>query len=419
MMKDSIERAFKIAIASVDPYDAVDRYLQSEILSIADLHRMDVRAIAVGKGAVPMARAVVDRLGDLVNRGVVITKADAWKNSVFPTNWQTISAAHPTPDESSILAGNAIINLLDRADENTLIIACISGGASAMVVAPRDRIDPQMLTAAVARLSQENSPDRQSEIATVVTRLNQIGLITLTDIVEINNYLLGSSLDITQINTIRPLLDRLKAGGLVKLAQPARVIDFILSDVVGDPIASIASGLTWHPDAPNHLVGNNTIAARAIADFARSQGYHPQIITTMMTGDARSCGLEIARQIATMPTGTVLIYGGETTVKIPPNCNGLGGRNQELALAAAIELEQLQVPAWIATLGTDGIDGPTDAAGAIVAPDKIVMAKAIGLDPQSYLDRHDSYHFWQQLNALNIIGATGTNVADIAICIRV
>jgi glycerate 2-kinase len=218
---------------------------------------------------------------------------------------------------------------------------------------------------------------------------------------------------------VRSQIDRLKGGGLVERVGAGKVIGLILSDVIGDPISSIASGLTNHPDADNVLVGNNHQACEAIAKTARQMGYDPKIITSELDGEARVRGVEIARLITTRSPKTMLIYGGETTVSLPKNCMGKGGRNTELGLAAAIELAKQDVPAWVITLATDGTDGPTDAAGVRVNETTIDRALALGLDPHSSLDRHDSYSFFQQLGDLHIIGATGTNVADITIAIRV
>jgi glycerate 2-kinase len=210
----------------------------------------------------------------------------------------------------------------------------------------------------------------------------------------------------------------LKGGGLVERVGAGEVIGLILSDVIGDPISSIASGLTNHPQAHNLLVGNNLQACKAVAETAREMGYIPHIITTKWDGEARVRGVEIAEAIIKEPAQTMLIYGGETTVNLPPNHTGEGGRNQELALAAAIELAEHNIPAWVTTLATDGVDGPTDAAGATVNEKTIERALALGLDPQSALDRHDAYPFFLQLEDLHLIGATKTNVADISIAIR-
>ena len=152
--------------------------------------------------------------------------------------------------------------------------------------------------------------------------------------------------------------------------------------------------------------------------FRSEMGYIPQIVTTELEGEARLRGVEIARKIVKMPAKTMLIYGGETTVSLPANCLGAGGRNQELGLAAAIELAIHRIPAWVITLATDGTDGPTDAAGVTVNEMTIERALALGLDPQLALDGHNAYPFFLQLEDLHLIGATRTNVADISIAIR-
>jgi glycerate 2-kinase len=234
----------------------------------------------------------------------------------------------------------------------------------------------------------------------------------------INTALLSSGLDIEGINAIRSKLDRLKAGGLVSRALPGRVIGLILSDVIGDPIGSIGSGLTNHPNAHNTLVGNNRQSCLAVAEAAANLGYEPHFIEKPLAGEAQVRGREIAQEIVTRSPKTVLIYGGETTVTLPPNCQGKGGRNQELALAAAIELGTQSTPAWVVTLATDGTDGPTDAAGATVNEQTIARSIELGLDANLALDRHDSYPFFQRLGDLRQLGATGTNVADITIAIR-
>jgi glycerate 2-kinase len=204
----------------------------------------------------------------------------------------------------------------------------------------------------------------------------------------------------------------------VVCALPARVIGLILSDVIGDRLASIASGLTNHPAATNLIIGSSKQACVAVAATAMRWGYQPRIVTTTLTGEARLCGRTIAREILSQPPKTILIYGGETTVTLTPDSVGQGGRNQELALAAAIELSSQTTPAWVATLATDGTDGPTDAAGATVNHYTIERASALGLEPNSALDRHDSYNFFARSGDLLRLGATGTNVADITIAIR-
>jgi glycerate 2-kinase len=404
------------ALDAANPYQAIHRHLHraGETIEIEDRHYDltcgDIRCIALGKGAVPMAQAVVDLLGDKVSTGLVVTKYDHLGSATFPVSWEVIEAGHPHPDEHSLAAGNHVWQLLSECTEQTLIIACISGGASALVAAP-----------------QPWSSLQQLESATIDAALVSQGIdishpsgefISLAALQAINTALLSSGLDIEGINAIRSKLDRLKAGGLVSRALPGRVIGLILSDVIGDPIGSIGSGLTNHPNAHNTLVGNNIQSCLAVAEAAKNLGYDPHIVTTSLAGEAQVRGQEIAREIVTRSPKTVLIYGGETTVTLPPNCQGKGGRNQELALAAAIELSSQSTSAWVVTLATDGTDGPTDAAGATVNEQTIARSIELGLDANLALDRHDSYPFFQRLGDLRQLGATGTNVADITIAIR-
>ncbi len=437
-MNELIAAAIAAALDAANPYQAIRRYLQraGDTLIIADrrydLTCGDIRCIAVGKGSVPMAQAVADLLGDLISTALVVTNdATQLSNARFPTGWETIAAGHPHPNENSLLAGDRVWNLLADCNQNTLIIACISGGASALVVAPQPWSSLQrLLTPATSTISPAIQQIIKAALSTqqlnIPTSPQDREPISLAAMQGINTSLLNSGLDIAQINAVRSQLDRLKGGGLVSRTQPGRVISLILSDIIGDPIAAIASGLTNHPHAHNLLVGNNRQSCLAVAKTAKNLGYEVELITTELAGEARVKGQEIAREIVARfspgeaaPTPkTVLIYGGETTVTLPPDCQGKGGRNQELALAAAIELSLHSTPAWIATLATDGTDGPTDAAGATVNEQTIAKSISLGLDAQSALDRHDSYPFFQQLGNLRLIGATGTNVADITIAIR-
>ncbi len=428
-MNQLIADSIAAALDAANPYRAVCRYLQrdGDILIVEDrrydLTCGDLRCLAVGKGAVPMAQAVADLLGDWISTALVVTKSNHLGNASFPVGWETLEAGHPQPDGHSLAAGDLLWNLLGDCNENTLVIACISGGASALVAAPQPWSSLQQL------LTPATSPISLQTRAIIQTALHSQGidmpssppsqdLISLAALQAINTGLLNSGLDIVQINTVRSQLDRLKGGGLVSRAQPGQVIGLILSDVIGDPIASIASGLTNHPNAHNTLVGNNRQSCLAVARTAENLGYAADIITTELAGEAQVKGREIAREIVARSPKTVLIYGGETTVTLPPDCQGKGGRNQELALAAAIELSNQNTAAWIVTLATDGTDGPSDAAGATVNERTIARAIELGLDPQSALDRHDSYPFFQKLGNLRQIGATGTNVADITIAIR-
>jgi glycerate 2-kinase len=384
-----------------------------------DLDEWEVRCLAVGKAAVPMAGAIARMMGDRITSGLVVTKDGYLGASEFSAIWEIITAGHPTPDERSLHAGARVENFLTDLTPRTLIIACISGGASALVTAPRSWQSLQQLLAdppcaISARIIRSAIASLQIDSATVDPQQP----LPLDVMRAINTGLLNSGMAIDRINAVRRQLDRLKGGGLVERALPGQVVGLILSDVIGDSIATIASGLTDHLTATNLIIGSNERACAAVAATAIQWGYQPHIVTTTLAGEAQVCGREIAQTICTKPPKTVLIYGGETTVTLPLDCLGTGGRNQELALAAAIELSKQNTPAWVATLATDGTDGPTDAAGATVDERTIDRAMALGLDANLALDRHDSYRFFERSGDLLRLGATGTNVADITIAIR-
>jgi glycerate 2-kinase len=428
-MQELISELQTAALAAVNPVAAIHRYVQrdGDKLTIADrvydTTDAPIYCIALGKAAVPMAQAIAEILGSNISRGLVVTKYHHVKSATFPAGWEIIEAGHPTPDDCSLHAGDRVWDLLDRCTDRTLIIACISGGASALVAAPQpwSVLQKLLLTPPDTESSCQIQSIIKSALASQninITNVNPEPIVPLTALQAINTGLLNSGLNIEQINVVRAKLDRLKGGGFVERALPGQVIGLILSDIIGDSIASIASGLTNHPAAANTLVGSNFQACTAVAETARKLGFHPQIVTTKLEGEAQIRGREIAREIIMKQPKTVLIYGGETTVVLPQNCLGKGGRNQELALAAAIELGTQSTPAWVITLATDGTDGPTDAAGAIVNEQTISRAIELGLDAQSALDRHDSYPFFDRLKDLSKIGATGTNVADITIAIH-
>ena len=379
-------------LQAVDPASAVQRHisLHGTVLRIDgrdyDLTGKDIRLIAVGKASVPMAQAMQTLLGARINRSVVVTKYGHVSQTsnvkrhepAVNDRWSIIEAAHPVPDDNSLRAGELICEALQDSRENTLVIVCVSGGASALCVAPQPGISLKTMQA-------------------------------------INEALLRSGADIREMNAVRSRLDRLKAGGLVRMASPAEVIGLILSDVIGDPLDVIASGLTQEAAAYNVLVGNNTQACAAAQIELGRQGYQARIVTTQMRGEARERGVEIAHAIADEAPSSALIYGGETTVTL--HGNGNGGRCQELALAAASVMHP-QSGSSIMAFGTDGTDGPNDAAGAIVNDTTIARARQIGLNAQAYLDNNDSYTFFEKLGDLIKTGPTGTNVADVIIALR-
>jgi glycerate 2-kinase len=385
--KEHLRQAWQAGIASVNPTGALQRWVRQQdgFLAIGEnqqgsslqlLPLEDLRVLAIGKAAAPMALTSQNLLGKHIKQALAIGPAPIPN---LPDPWLQVVGGHPLPDMGSLQAGVTLRQFLANSSQQTVILACISGGATAVVADP----------------------------------LPGISLDTLRAIYQA---LLNSGAPIEEMNVVRSSLDRLKGGGLVDLAQPAQVVGLILSDVVGDRISTIGSGLTDRPVAHNFLIGNNALACQGAATYLSSQGYQTQIVTTTMTGQARVVGRAIAQEILASLPGTALIYGGETTVTLPANCIGRGGRNQEIALAAAIELTHS--PALVGSIGTDGIDGSSPAAGAIGDGETVLRAQQFGLAASDYLERHDSYHFFLGLGEAIVTGPTGTNVADVAIALH-
>jgi glycerate 2-kinase len=430
---DKATRVMAAALSAVEPEEAVLRYLKREgkMVKIADrVYDLDnfrrVLVVGAGKAGAPMTNAVSRVLGDRINAGTVIVKDGHTLDSAHPQGGvEIIEAGHPVPDERGRQGTLKIMQLLHDAAEEDLVICLISGGGSALLAAP--------------------APD-----------------ISLEDIQRLTSGLLSSGADIHEINTLRKHLDGIKGGGLARLAHPAKVAALILSDVVGDPLDVIASGPTvpdsssftsaWEvlekyglaekagqpivdrlikgvggkvPDTPkpgdpifdsvqNVIVGSNRQAVEAGLQQAQVDGFQPVLLTTQLTGEARKAGRvlsALARIVATRsPQPLCLAAGGETTVVLKGN--GRGGRNQELALSSVKELAGVQ-GVLIAALATDGGDGPTDAAGAVVTGETFERAASLGLHPEDFLERNDAYHFFEPLGDLLKPGPTLTNVNDV------
>lgn len=384
--------------------------------------------IGFGKAVYQMALAVEESLGDLLTNGLVITK---YGHGGTLKNIKIEEAAHPIPDENGLKATNRMIELLKKnATEKTLVLCLISGGGSALLVAPYKEI-------------------------------------TLEEKKDVTKLLLKAGADIEELNTVRKHISRVKGGRLAEHCYPARIISFILSDVIGDHLETIASGPTapdettykhaltvlkkfnlfkkvspsvldllrkgekgiipetLKKDNPvfkkvtNIIVGNNKKALQAIKHQAVKLGFNAQIISAELSGEAR----EVAKSLANLALKTqktspnlplFLISGGETTVTVKGP--GIGGRNTELALAFALEIAGKK-GITLLSAGSDGTDGPTDAAGAIVNGDTVHKAKNLGLDPERFLENNDSYNFFKKTGGLFITGPTGTNVIDIQIIV--
>lgn len=430
-----VGRIMNSALSAADPFSAVVNGIkESNILRDDNQNEIilpDYRNIIVvgaGKAGQPMAEAVYESSQEKIKAGIVIVKDGYTKFSRLPAQIKVVEASHPLPDQRGVAATQDIINLLQKANKDDLVICVISGGGSALLSSP-------------------------------------VPGITLQDMQELTNQLLASGASIQEFNTLRKHLDQVKGGQLARIASPARVVSLVLSDVVGDPLDIIASGPTvpdpsTYQDAieilqkyrifnqiperiRNHLilgqqaqiketpkpgeelftnvkniiVGSNQTATQAAIYQAGQEGFHCFCLTNYLQGEARHAGVflsSILRQIALhdqpIPRPACIIAGGETTVTLKGN--GMGGRNQELALASVIELDRLENIALI-TLATDGGDGHSDAAGAVVTGETFLRAKNKNLNPSDFLANNDSYHFFLPLGDLIKIGPTMTNVNDL------
>jgi glycerate-2-kinase len=395
-----------------------------------DLGRFrNVYVLGGGKASGSMASALEEVLGKRITAGFVnVPHGDNHKTSIVKLH----GASHPIPDEEGVAGARQMLVLAKEANEDDLVITLISGGGSSLMPLPRNGI------------SLQNKR-------------------------ELTDRLLKSGASITDINAVRKHLSAFKGGWLAKKAYPATILNLVLSDVVGDSLESIASGptvpdsttfadarrilLKYHlwdnapssvrnlilngekgavPETPkeddtafekvySEILGNNRSATLAAIGHLRSEGLNPLLLTSTLEGEANKVGIvlaSIATEVADSsdtslkPAG--LVAGGETVVTV--RGKGVGGRNQELALSAALKLKGLEGTV-IACLSTDGIDGPTDAAGAVVDGKTVERAMLLGLNPEEYLVANDSNGFFSKVRDLIVTGPTGTNVNDISVII--
>jgi glycerate 2-kinase len=399
------------ALRAADPAAAVRRALSGTDLAC----KGRIFVVGAGKAGVAMTEAAEGFLGDRIAAGVVSVPAVP---AAQGRRVKFIHGGHPLPTSGSMDAGREISKLLEKISADDLVLVLLSGGGSALLELPRQGVHLDDLRAATA-------------------------------------VFLKSGAAIQETNCLRTPLSLIKGGGLARMAQPARVLSLILSDVVGSPLETIASGPTvfrtyspgeidavldrYHfrailppavlagldqycrdnPEAvppgarvENRIISSNRIAGEAAGAAARRLGFRLAYLADDWQGEARDAGKRFAerliREIGRGPA--CCIAGGETTVAV--RGNGKGGRNQEAALAAAVALDGKPDIA-MAALATDGIDGPTDAAGAIVDGRTIERARALGLDPQRFLGDNNSNPFFSALGDLILIGPTGTNVNDL------
>jgi glycerate 2-kinase len=378
--------------------------------------------VAVGKAAVPMLRAVVDVIGQGVAHHLVAVSADA--GGAVPPGTRRYLAGHPLPDRRGLAAARHVETLAGSLGPRDLLLLLLSGGSSALLPAPAGRV-------------------------------------TLAEKAETTRLLLHAGATIHDVNVVRRHLSRLKGGGLARAAFPARVVTLALSDVVGDDLAAIGSGPTaadastfaealdvitrlglreripravrdhlergvhalvpetLQPGDPclarvhNVVVGTNRTAVRAAAQAARRLGFETRVVRDPMVGEARELPARLLSLLGPAPRNTCLVAGGETTVTV--RGRGCGGRNQEIAVAAA-RLLAGRAPRLVAALATDGIDGNTRAAGGVADETSRARARRLGLAPASaFLRENDAHGFLAALGDLLITGPTGTNVADLCV----
>lgn len=389
-----------------------------------------VLTVALGKAARAMAGVALERRPG--SEVLVVTNDE---NAAPLPGAEVLAAGHPEPDARGAAAARRLIARLGRLGTGDVLVALVSGGGSALLPAP-------------------------------------VAGVTLDDKIAVNRLLLAGGFDITETNLVRQALSRLKGGGMARLAAPARVAAYVLSDVVGDDLRVVASGPTvapvgtraeaaallrarglWErlpagvrahlerreatpplPEAENHLIGGNARSVAAMAAAARAAGWQTVAAQAPLTGDVAAAAETVAGALRAAAPGMALLWGGETTVSVTGP--GRGGRNQEMALRVALALERDATPApadagtpqeyfgkdecgWVfLSGGTDGRDGPTDAAGGLVDAGSLGRMRAAGCEPAAAAAANDSHAALCASGDLLRTGATGTNVADLQVALR-
>lgn len=403
-LRDDAQKIIDAAIAAALPDSAVKKALAGEDFSGGKL-----LMVAIGKAAWSMAEAACDILGDKIDDGVVITKYGHAKGNLPKV--RICEAGHPIPDENSFTAAEEAISLVTGLSENDNVLFLISGGGSALFEKPL--VDADVLE-------------------------------------DITKQLLASGADIVEINTIRKRLSAVKGGKFAMLCEPAKVLSIVLSDIIGDPLDMIASGPAYPdkstsqqaldiirkysitvskevenllsketPDVLNNVrtkvTGSVTQLCSAAEKTCIELGYEPVILTASLRCEAREAGsflASIAQHYKNSKKSLAFIAGGETVVHLKGK--GKGGRNQELALAAAEGISGL-VNTAVFSIGSDGTDGPTDAAGGYVDNDTKKTLAEKGISIFDILESNNSYHALKACDGLIITGPTGTNVNDLSV----
>lgn len=433
-MRSHATRIFKKALQAVEPFSAVQEYcrvrngtlfIDNRSYQLANFKNIYI--IGFGKATAPMAQAVESILGDKITSGVILVK---YGHTAELKKVRTIEAGHPVPDSNGMNGTEEILSLLTATEADDLVLCLVSGGGSALLSLPCKNI-------------------------------------SLKDKQETNKILLSCGASIHEMNAIRKHISKVKGGRLAETIHPATLISLILSDVVGDDLDVIASGPTvpdqstyqecmkiilkydmyeklpksvvHHiekgmkgsiPESPKPgnsifqatehvIIGSNTRAVIAAEREAQKLNYHTIILSSMIEGETKevakvhtAIAKEILRTGNPITTPACILSGGETTVTI--RGDGLGGRNQEFVLSTVRDIASSK-NIVVLSGGTDGNDGPTDAAGAVADSGTLARAFNLGLNPEDYLANNDSYHFFKEVDRLLITGPTNTNVMDLRV----
>lgn len=403
-LRKDADTIIKSAIRSVLPDEAVRQALEGKSFGTGNVY-----VVAAGKAAWQMAKTAAEILGERMSAGVCVTKYDHVKGDIKKV--ECFEGGHPVPDENSFRGTEAVLKLVSGLKPEDTVVFLLSGGGSALFEKP---------------------------------------LVSGEELADITKQLLACGADIVEMNTLRKRLSAVKGGKFAKLCEPAQVFNIVLSDILGDPLDMIASGPAY-PDAstcgqaldiiekyqlklsesamelmktetPKELHNVETVITGSVknlcsaaAKACQELGYEPVVLTDQLTCEAREAGAflsAIAKSHQDTEKSLAFLAGGETVVHLTGK--GMGGRNQELALASAIGLSGLRDMA-VFSVGSDGTDGPTDAAGGYCDGDTRQKLEELGVDIYQVLQDNDAYHALKKADGLIMTGATGTNVNDVAV----
>jgi len=428
-------RAVEAAIRDVTPRNSLKRNIRRKGSKLVvanrrvDLKRFErILVLGAGKASIGMAEYIEEVLGDFISEGAIVAPRELAEKARLE-KLEVLPSTHPIPSELGVKAASRILEYAEGVGEKTLTLFLLSGGASALLPMPADPV-------------------------------------TLQDKIEVTKLLLASGANIDEVNAVRKHISGIKGGLLGRRLSKGLVISLIISDVVGDKLETIGSGPTapdpttfkdaynvlnkyglWDripesvrnrirlgldgrveetpkPGDPifkritNLIVASVGDACKAAEKYLRSKGYRSMTLTRFMEGEAREIGVFAAgllRQLSERRGKHAIVMGGETTVTVKGK--GIGGRNQELALSASIKLRDLK-NCCLVSVGTDGVDGPTDAAGAIVDGETYQDALRLGLNPAEFLAENDSNTFFKRVGGLITTGYTGTNVGDVVLLLK-